>query len=216
MKSSAWWPSAIFVAPDLLGDPVQHAAPQARAERARRRVVLEDVVDDRADAGVLDAVLPAARHARPRDQIVFVLLVAGIDVHGDERESHGRSLPQHVENLKQRPAVLAARQADHHAVAVLDHRVVDDRLRRFLGDPRLELRPVRHRSILNDHQPAYNRVPPHFARRARRHSRPAVPQARCRPSVCSARRRLRPGLHRTQIPFPRRGRVRRVRRCRDR
>jgi hypothetical protein len=59
MKSSAWWPSAILVAPTP-SPSVQHAAAQARAERARGRVGVEDVLDHLADAGVLDAVLPAA------------------------------------------------------------------------------------------------------------------------------------------------------------
>ena len=88
-----------------------------------------------ADGRVLDAVLPAARLARPRDQVVLVFLVAGVDVDRDEREVDRRALPQHVEDLQERPAVLAARQPDHDAVAVLDHLVVDDGARRVLGQP---------------------------------------------------------------------------------
>ena len=59
-----------------------------------------------------------------RDEIVAVAVVAGIDGDGNEREVNRRALTQHVENLEQRPAVLAARQADHHAIAVLDQPVV--------------------------------------------------------------------------------------------
>ena len=40
----------------------------------------------------------------------------------------------------QRPAVLAAGQADHDAIAVLDQTVLGDRLGDLLGDPRFERR----------------------------------------------------------------------------
>ena len=73
-----------------------------------------------------------------RDEVVLVVLVAGVDVDGDEREVDRRALAQDVEDLQQRPAVLAAGQPDHDAVAVLDHLEVDDRLGRLLRDARLE------------------------------------------------------------------------------
>ena len=101
-----------------------------------------------ADAGVLDAVLPAARLAGLRDQVVLVFLVAGIDVDGDEREPDRRALPQDVQHLQQRPAVFAARQPDHDPVAVLDHLVVDDRLGRLLRQPRLELASIGHAGLI--------------------------------------------------------------------
>ena len=88
-----------------------------------------------ADAGVLDAVVPAARLARARDEIVFVFLVAGVDVDRDRRESHRRTLAQNVEDLKQGPAVLSAGETDHDSVAIFDHAEVDDRLRGSLCDP---------------------------------------------------------------------------------
>ncbi len=78
--------------------------------------------------------LPAALLARPGDDVVLVVLVAGVDVDRDQREVDRRALAQVVEHLHQRPAVLAARQADHDAVAVLDQVEVDDRLGRLLGD----------------------------------------------------------------------------------
>ena len=134
---------------DLGRHPVQHAAAQPRAQRARRLVGVENVLDHLADAGVLDAVLPAARLAGLRDEIVLVFLVAGIDVDGDEREANGRALAEDVEDLQQRPAVLSARQPDHDAVAVLDHLVVDDRLGRLLGEPRLEIRAIPHATIVS-------------------------------------------------------------------
>ena len=79
-----------------------------------------------------------------RDEIVLVFLVAGVDVDRDEREPDRRALAQDVEDLQQRPAVLAARQPDHDAVAVLDHLVVDDRLGRLLREPRLEIAAICH------------------------------------------------------------------------
>ena len=99
-------------------------------------------------------------HSQPRsaqalrDQIVPEVRVAGVDVDGDDREVDRRALAQHVENLDQRPAVLAARQADHDAVAVLDQAELDDRARRLLGEPRFERRAITHRLPLGTHERA--------------------------------------------------------------
>ena len=62
----------------------------------------------------------------------------------DERERDRRALAQHVEDLDQRPAVLAAGQPDHDAVAVLDQVVLGDRLGDLLGEARFERRGVAH------------------------------------------------------------------------
>ena len=80
--------------------------------------------------------LPAALGAGLRDHVVLVALVAGVDVDRDEREVDRRAGAELVEDLQQRPAVLAARQADHDAVAVLDQQVIGDGLGRLLGDAR--------------------------------------------------------------------------------
>ena len=144
MKSSAWWPSAIFVAPTSFA--TRYSTPRRSRAQSEHGVWfdVEDVFDQLADVGVLDPVFPAARLAGLRDQIVLVFLVAGVHVHRDERERDRRPLPQHVEDLQQRPAVFAARQADHDAVAVLDHRVVDDRLGGLLREPGFEIRAIGH------------------------------------------------------------------------
>jgi hypothetical protein len=123
---------------DLAGDAVEHAAAQPGTQRAGRGVGLEDVVHLLADRRVLDPVLPAPFLAGARDDVVLEVLVAGVHVDGHEREPDWRALAEDVEHLQQRPAVLAARQADHDAVAVFDHRVVGNRLGRFPGEPRLE------------------------------------------------------------------------------
>ncbi len=112
---------------DFAGESIQHAAPQAGAQRARRVAGVEDVVHHLADRGVLDAQFPTARPAGLGDDVVLVVLVAGVDVDGDQAEVDRRALAQHVEDLEQRPAVLAAREADHDAVAVLDESVLGDR-----------------------------------------------------------------------------------------
>jgi len=46
------------------------------------------------------------RLAGPGDEVVFVFLVAGVDVDGDERKANRRALPQHIEHLKERPLSL--------------------------------------------------------------------------------------------------------------
>jgi hypothetical protein len=133
---------------DLVRDPVKNPSPQARAQRTRCLVVVEDILDDFADARVFDSVFPAALLARARDDVVLVVLVAGVHVDGYQREPDRCALAQDVEDLQKRPAVLPARETDHDSVAVLDHLVVGDGLGRPLGQPRLDLASIRHRLIL--------------------------------------------------------------------
>jgi hypothetical protein len=130
--------------PHRVRHPVENPAAQARAQRARRRGRIELVVDHLADRGVLDAALPAAIGAGLGDHVVLVALVAGVDVDGDQGEVDRRAQAQLVEDLQQGPAVLAAREADHDAVAVLDEEVIGDRPRRFLRDTRFQLGSIRH------------------------------------------------------------------------
>ncbi len=88
--------------------------------------------------------LPAARRARVGERLVLIALVAGVDVDRDERKLHRRALAQDVENLQQRPAVLAAGQSDHDAVAVFNQVEVDDRLGGLLREAGLERCAVCH------------------------------------------------------------------------
>ena len=87
---------------DLGGDSVEDAAPEPGTERAGRRVGLEQVVHHLADGRVLDAVLPPALLARLRDDAVLEVLVARVDVDGEEGERKRRALLQHVQHLHQR------------------------------------------------------------------------------------------------------------------
>ena len=123
---------------DLGRDAVEDAAAQPRAERARRGVGLEDVLHHLADLGVLDPVFPPALGAGLGDDVVLVVLVARVHVDRDEREVDRRALPQVVERLHQRPAVLAAGQPHHDAVTVLDEVEVLDGLGGLLGNLGLE------------------------------------------------------------------------------
>jgi hypothetical protein len=93
---------------------------------------------------VLDAQLPPSLVAVFRDDVVLVLLVARIDVHRDQRKVDRRPLPQVVERLHQRPAVLAARETHHHAVAVFNQIEVDDRLRGLFRDAGLKSASLGH------------------------------------------------------------------------
>jgi hypothetical protein len=129
---------------DLRGEPIQRTPAQPGAQRARRRVDVEDLLDRLPDVRVLDVQLPPARGARLGELVVLVALVAGVDVHRDQREVDRGPLLQDVEDLDERPAVLAARQADHDPIAVLDQTVLGDRLGDLLGDPGFEVRGVGH------------------------------------------------------------------------
>jgi hypothetical protein len=75
---------------------------------------------------------------------VLKILVSRVDVHADDREADGRALAEHVEDLNQRPAVLAAGQPHHDAVAVLDQVEVVDRLCDFSGNLGFKVRRVPH------------------------------------------------------------------------
>ena len=76
--------------------------------------------------------------ARARDQIVTEALVPRVDRHADQGKRDRRALPEDVQDLEQRPAVLASGQAHHDPIAVLDQAVVGYRLGDFLGEARFE------------------------------------------------------------------------------
>ena len=171
---------------DLVGQPVEDAAAQPRAERTRRLAVLEDVVDHGADVGVLDVDVPAPRRARLGDEVVPEPLVAGVDVDRDDREVDRRPLAEDVEHLHQRPAVLAARQPHHDAIAVFDETVFDDRARGLLRDAGLERAAITHAfRISGDGDEAPRGVGP--ASDAPRHDGPRRPGARPVPRRPTAR-----------------------------
>ena len=119
---------------ELGGEPVQHAAPQPRAERARRRAGLlgaQHALDDFGDlVRAHHPMLDAARLEVLRDDVGLVARPALVDVDGDELVADRRLAREQQQRVEQRVGVLAARDADHDAVALVDEAVVDDRLRR--------------------------------------------------------------------------------------
>jgi tRNA 2-thiocytidine biosynthesis protein TtcA len=114
--------------PNLQREAVQGAAAQAAAKPALR-AALGDHAPDHGIRILLDDVV---RHAE-RLEIVgqHALRETGlllVEVHGGELEAHGGGALQRQEHVEQRVRVLAAGQADHHAVPLPDHPEIGDGL----------------------------------------------------------------------------------------
>ena len=114
--------------PDLAGYPIQNAASQARAKRACRLARRHQALDD----GIGILFLDVKRHAAGT-QIVGQYMggKAGlflVKVDRDQVERNRRARAQHQQNFQHAIAVLAAGQADHHAITVFDHVEIADRL----------------------------------------------------------------------------------------
>ena len=115
----------------LVREAIERAAAQARAQRARRAV-------GASRSSITSPMFVCSTwHSQPRASHVLLIgavlkiFVAGVDVDADDRKADRRALAQHVENLDQRPAVLPAGEADHHAVAVFNQVEVVDRFGDF-------------------------------------------------------------------------------------
>ena len=105
----------------LLRDAVEDAAAKARAERAVGLSFGDLVRDDR--VGVLldhREVVALVTHVLAQT-IGGVPRVALIDVDDDELEANRRALFQLPQHVQHRVAVLAAADADHHAIALGEH-----------------------------------------------------------------------------------------------
>ncbi len=120
---------------ELARHAVEDAAAQPRAQRAGGLALGHQPLDDA--VGVL--VLDVERHADPRQVLGQDVLGKArlllVEVDGDDLEVDRRALAQAQQDVEHRVAVLAARQADHHLVAVLDHVVVADRLADLAREP---------------------------------------------------------------------------------
>ena len=116
-----------LVAAEFLGDAVDDAAAQARAERAGRLAGRDLLLDDRVgvllDDAELDAELAEVLGQDVRREAGLLL----VEVHRDQAELDRRALLQRHQQREQRVRVLAAGDADEDGVAVLDHVVVGDR-----------------------------------------------------------------------------------------
>ena len=125
---------------ELARHPVEHAAAQARAQRAHRpalgdhpldhavRVLLDDPVTGcRARRG-------SAAARRPGSPGCFWSRLTAMT-----SKSNGRAILEREQDVEQAVAVLAARHADHHPVARRDQAVVADRLADLAAQPLPEL-----------------------------------------------------------------------------
>jgi hypothetical protein len=106
----------------LVGHAVQDAAAQPRAQAAHRLALGDLVLDDRVGVLVLDVERHAQRLQVGGQHVVGEAGLLLVEVDRDQLEVDGRALLQLEQDVQQAVAVLAARQADHHAVAFLDHR----------------------------------------------------------------------------------------------
>ena len=113
---------------ELAGDAVQHAAAQPRAQRAHRRAFGDHALDDAVGVLLGDAERHAAAVEIARQHVGGKARLLLVEVDRDELERQRRAPLQRQQDVEQPVAVLAARQADHHAVAGVDHRIVGDRL----------------------------------------------------------------------------------------
>ena len=113
-----------LVAPEFLGERVETAPPQVRAEAAGILLVpgLEDhVADARAVDDILDVEFLA--HFNDGRIVHFCSVEARVERDADDLEPL-RIVPAHLgETVEERDRILAARDADRDLVAVLDHPV---------------------------------------------------------------------------------------------
>ena len=117
-----------LVGAQLAGDPVQDAAAQPRAQAAHRVALGNHALDHRVGVLVLDVEVDAAALQVGRQHLGREARLLLVEVDRDDREVDRRALLQVQQDVEQRVAVLAAREADHDTVALLDHVVVGDRL----------------------------------------------------------------------------------------
>ena len=105
---------------ELLGDVVQDAAAQPRAERAVGLPLRHLGFDDRVGVSRDDAILVAAGLEMARQHVGGKPGLALVEVDGDQRHIERRLLPDASEQMQERQRVLAAAHADHHAVTRLE------------------------------------------------------------------------------------------------
>ena len=111
---------------DLVGEGIERAAAQARAQRAGGLAFRDLLLDHRVGVLLDDVILDADGL-----QVVWqhVLGKAGlllVHVHRDDFEADRRNLLQVEQHVEHGVAVLAARQADHDLVTILDHVEIGD------------------------------------------------------------------------------------------
>ena len=90
---------------------------------------------------MLDPIVPTTRLAGPRNFVVLVLFVAGVDVNCDHGEFERSPATENIKHLHQCPAVLSTGQSDHDTVALFDQVEGGDRPSYLAG----QLRAVGHK-----------------------------------------------------------------------
>ena len=113
---------------DLGGDAVEHAAPQPGAQRAHRAALGDHALDDAVRVLLGDAERHAARLEEARQHVGGKARLLLVEVDGDDLERERRAAFERQQDVEQAIAVLAAGQADHHAVVRRDQAVLADRL----------------------------------------------------------------------------------------
>src|SRR4029079_13809583 len=112
---------------DLARDAIQYAAAKPRAQRAHRRAVGNHALDDAVRVLLDDAEVDAAAREIARQHVGREAGLLLVEVDGDDCEWLRRAPLQRQQDVEEPVAVLAARQANHDAVAAFDHRVIGDR-----------------------------------------------------------------------------------------
>lgn len=113
---------------DLVGEGVQRATAQARAQRAGGLAFRDLLLDHRVGVLLDDVVLDADRLQVLRQDMLGKTGLLLVHVHRDDLEADRRDLLQVEQDVEHGVAVLAAGQADHDLVAILDHVEVGDGL----------------------------------------------------------------------------------------
>jgi hypothetical protein len=118
---------------------IQDAAAQPRAQRAGGLALGHEALDDAVRILILDVKRNIELRQIFRQHVLRKARLLLVEVHGHDLEVDRRALTQAQQHVEQRVAVLAARQAHHHLVALLDHVVVADRLADLAREPLEEL-----------------------------------------------------------------------------
>ncbi len=121
------------------GDPVQDAAPQARAQRAGGLAFRNQALDDAVGILVFDMVGDTQLVQVGRQDMVGEIRLFLIQVYRDDLEIDRRPFAQGHQDIQQGVTILAAGQADHHLVAVLDHIEIADRLANLAAQALVQL-----------------------------------------------------------------------------
>ncbi|MCY1540157.1 hypothetical protein D9M68_757780 [compost metagenome] len=111
---------------DLVGVGVQRAAAQARAQRAGGLAFRDLLLHHRVGVLLDDVVRHADGLQVGRQHVLGEAGLLLVHVHGHDLELDRRDLLQVQQHVQHGVAVLAAGQADHDLVAILDHVEVGD------------------------------------------------------------------------------------------